>query len=123
MQQPEQTGMTAGELEKLLGLAHQVVTWTTQDTLKSVSAGRGHLIEARQAYYKARIELWAAHGIPLGAGQTGGCTCGFGRDHVVRDDCMYHLAARLQPWNHRIPWNCPTYYDGCNCEPGPFDQL
>lgn len=34
--------------------------------------------------------------------------------------CEYHQAAAAEPWNHRIPWNCPTYWDGCNCEGGPF---
>jgi hypothetical protein len=24
--------------------------------------------------------------------------------------------AAEQPWNHGIPWNCPTFWDGCNCD-------
>jgi hypothetical protein len=57
---------------------------------------------------------------PLTVRDTGGCRCnGEGYDfHVGRfnPDCTYHNAAFAQPWNHQIPWNCPTYRDGCNCE-------
>lgn len=27
----------------------------------------------------------------------------------------YRARAAAAPWDHRIPWNCPTFYDGCNC--------
>ena len=105
------------ELQDLLGLAHVVVTWTGQDTLRRDAAGYPHLVEARQAYLKARIEAFARIRPLLSTRDTGGCTCG-GRE--VKATCMYHYGASLQPWNHRIPWNCPSFYDGCNCEGGPF---
>jgi hypothetical protein len=105
------------ELRELLSIADVVVSWTTQDTLKRSSAGMQHLVDARQKYYKRLIEVTDLHGEPVTISMTGGCICGWtGSDHKVRDDCMYHYAARLQPWNHRLAWNCPTYYDGCNCE-------
>ena len=31
-------------------------------------------------------------------------------------ECGYHGVAAEHPDDHRIPWNCPTYWDGCNCE-------
>jgi hypothetical protein len=116
------TELTAGEVLRLLELADLVVTWTTQDTLKRSSAGLPHLVAARQEYFRTRLELLNAHGHPLTTSMTGGCTCRWtGAVHRavdISEDCMYHYAARLQPWNHKIPWNCPTYYDGCNCEKG-----
>lgn len=59
---------------------------------------------------------------PLTIADTGGCTCmrWNGTEHVYEGECRYHAAAKQQPWNHRIPWNCPTYWDGCNCEGGPY---
>jgi hypothetical protein len=51
----------------------------------------------------------------------GGCTCqrSTGESHVydlgVDSACGYHAAAAQNPDDHRIPWNCPTYWDGCNC--------
>lgn len=36
-------------------------------------------------------------------------------DWKIREDCQYHASAAAQPSNHGIPWNCPTYWDGCNC--------
>lgn len=30
--------------------------------------------------------------------------------------CRYHQLAKAFPCDHSIPWNCPTYWDGCNCE-------
>lgn len=60
------------------------------------------------------------HGVPLTIADIGGCTCGpDGHDFHTGDispTCRYHEAAAEQPWNHHIPWNCPTFYDGCNCE-------
>lgn len=38
----------------------------------------------------------------------------------VNPKCKYHAAAKRQPWNHTIPWNCPTFLDGCNCKGGPY---
>lgn len=110
--------LSEGELRELLRLAHVVVTWTGQDTLRRDAAGYRHLVEARQKYLRARVEILAKAG-PLTIGDCGGCTCGT-PCREVKDSCMYHFAASLQPWNHRIPWNCPAYYDGCNCEGGPF---
>lgn len=111
------TDLLTEEVMRLLELADRVVTWTTQDTLKKSAAGYAALVAARQEYYKARIDMLASHGHQLTSLQTGGCTCDW-RDpeHKISPSCLYHYAARLQPENHRIPWNCPTYYDGCNCE-------
>jgi len=114
------TDLTGEEVMRLLELADKVVIWTGQDTLKTGSAGYAALVAARYEYYKARIDLLAAHGHQLNALQTGGCTCGCrDKDHKISPSCMYHYAAQLQPENHNIPWNCPTYYDGCNCEDTP----
>ena len=74
---------------------------------------------------------------PLTLSDVGGCTCqrfdaeagkhtyGSVLDRHRRSvrrrlACRYHQGAAQQPWNHRIPWNCPTYWDGCNCEGGPY---
>lgn len=90
-------------LERLLNLAHAVVIGTTQDTLRSDAAYHRTLIRARERYYKARVAAIAKI-----------------RPLTVMDlGDSYHYGAELQPWNHRIPWNCPSYYDGCNCEGGP----
>lgn len=112
--------MEKESLELLLDYAHQVVQWTAQSTLNPESAAYPHLVKARQRYYKARIDFLATDR-PLSVQDTGGCTCRWGAEkkHKVSKDCMYHYAASVQPWNHRIPWNCPAYYDGCNCEGGP----
>jgi hypothetical protein len=109
---------TTGELRELLALADQVVRWTTQGTLRPGAAGLKHLIAARQEYFRRKIDIAVLHDEPLTTAQTGGCICFRGKRHEIRDDCMYHYAARQQPWNHRIPWNCPSYYDGCNCQGG-----
>lgn len=37
------------------------------------------------------------------------------RGFDIDPDCPYHRLAAARPWDHRIPWNCPTYWDGCNC--------
>jgi len=47
------------------------------------------------------------------------CTCLAvpGNDHSRIDpDCNYHKQAAKYPFDHSIPWNCPTYWDGCNCK-------
>jgi hypothetical protein len=52
-----------------------------------------------------------------------GCTCQkFNPDTQkheydlgVDSKCDYHRYAALHPEDHRSPWNCPTYWDGCNC--------
>jgi hypothetical protein len=38
-------------------------------------------------------------------------------DWQIRDECPYHSYAAAHPDDHQIPWNCPTFYDGCNCAP------
>jgi hypothetical protein len=38
---------------------------------------------------------------------------------TILPDCRYHQIAAAHPHDHRIPWNCPTFYDGCNCETPP----
>jgi hypothetical protein len=97
------------------------VIWTTQDVLDCKAAGVQYLVKARQKYLKARIDLFADRR-PLMPMDLGGCTCGWQalHDKTPDRDCLYHYAAALQPWNHRLPWNCPAYYDGCNCDGGPF---
>jgi hypothetical protein len=65
---------------------------------------------------------------PLTVRDTGGCICPSpwrkdGNSEWVwniNPSCQYHASAAQQPWNHRIPWNCPTFYDGCNCDDGPY---
>lgn len=61
---------------------------------------------------------------PLGV-EVGGCTCQRFDSETKKctyghAPCRYHEAATRQPWNHRIAWNCPTFWDGCNCEGGPY---
>lgn len=54
----------------------------------------------------------------LSVRDVGGCICSrlwTADEHPIDPECRYHQAAAEQPWNHRIPWNCPTYFDGCNC--------
>jgi hypothetical protein len=34
----------------------------------------------------------------------------------IKPECTYHKAAAAHPQDHSIPWNCPTYWDGCNCK-------
>jgi len=58
--------------------------------------------------------------------ECGGCICSRLNDpEVVMKDptkwvidpkCIYHQMAKKYPANHSIPWNCPTYWDGCNCD-------
>ena len=36
-------------------------------------------------------------------------------DWRIDPNCRYHKLAAQFPDDHSIPWNCPTYYDGCNC--------
>src|SRR6266568_4818949 len=103
-------------LPELLEKAHAVVTWTTQDTIRADAAGAGWLKMARENYLLTRV--MALNPIrPLTTQDSLGCICHRRIDPAM---CPYHLAAKLQPWNHRIPWNCPTFHDGCNCEDGPF---
>jgi hypothetical protein len=95
--------------------------WTGQDTLRKDAAGLKHLLAARHAYLKARVDHFAATR-PLTSRDSDGCTCGaVRREAPDPKSCLYHYAAALQPWNHRIPWNCPSYYDGCNCDGGYKD--
>ena len=104
--------LSAETTRQLLDLAHQVVIWTGQATLNSSAAGYPSLVAARRKYYRALIEE-TAKVRPLGVQDLSGCIC---RDEGISPDCLYHYAASLQPDNHRIPWNCPTYYDGCTCQ-------
>jgi hypothetical protein len=111
--------LDAAALNDLLAKAHAVVTWTGQDTLRHNAAGYPHLVDARRDYLRARIDAYAAVR-PLTIRDCDGCTCqpcGPGGPDLA--GCLYHYAASLQPDNHRIPWNCPTYYDGCNCTEQP----
>lgn len=46
----------------------------------------------------------------------GSCICRMRKLLDFRDPaCPYHRAADDFPANHRIAWNCMTYWDGCNC--------
>ncbi len=57
----------------------------------------------------------------------GSCLCA-GPSRIKRDaegkvlpmeilpECGYHQVAADFPNDHSIPWNCPTYWDGCNCD-------
>jgi hypothetical protein len=61
---------------------------------------------------RLRLDALIEQGVQL-SHEMGGCTC---NPHKPDPEiCLYHYAATKQPNNHRIPWNCPTYYDGCNC--------
>jgi hypothetical protein len=107
--------------EHLLDLAHQAVQWADQcaGEIKK-AAGAKWYFKHRHAYMKARLEAFAAVG-QLSMRDVPGCACDLiaaakTGEFVLNPDCLYHLAARLQPDNHRIPWNCPTYWDGCNCD-------
>jgi len=48
-----------------------------------------------------------------------GCICPRpnekGGQRTIRPDCKYHATAARWPEYHAIPWNCPTFYDTCNC--------
>lgn len=103
----KQDNLDNDTLAELLSLAHQVITGTAQGTLRSDAAYYPHLIEARDKYMKARIDALAPVQ-PLTSS-----------DIVT----MYSYGAEMQPWNHQIPMNCPTYWDGCNCEGGPYYQM
>ena len=61
----------------------------------------------------------------------GGCICSVDNPNwctgkypnfkfTLKSDCGYHNWAAEHPDNHLSPWNCSDYYDGCNCEGGPF---
>jgi hypothetical protein len=104
--------LSSEAVRHLLDLAHNVVIWTTQATIRRDAAGFPHLVAARHDYYRARIDE-VAKVRPLNGGDYPGCSC---RTHEIDPDCLYHYAASVQPDNHTIPWNCPTYYDGCNCQ-------
>ena len=54
----------------------------------------------------------------------GGCTCrsfrvapdSQGAHRPIDPDCGYHALAAKYPDDHSIPWNCPNFWDGCNCK-------
>lgn len=93
------------KMESLLDLAHNVITWADQcwEGIEKTAGGK-HYKPKQKAYFKARIDLYAPLR-PLNPNDLGP---------------FYYEGAAKQPWNHRIPWNCKTYHDGCNCEGGPF---
>lgn len=55
-------------------------------------------------------------------GRHHGCKCKSTRNDDgtftwnLRTDCKYHTQAARYPSDHTIPWNCPTFWDGCNCK-------
>lgn len=71
------------------------------------------IVRARRAL--AKRETIERLGRPEGCGS---CICPTPVDGEwrIRPECTYHAAAAANPRNHSIPWNCPTYYDGCNCD-------
>lgn len=115
------------ELEYLLNLAGSAADWGHQMSSHFRDAPGGQYFWPKfSAYHVARTKYFATRR-PLNHYDYSGCAgcmgpVGDDGKHVwnIRDDCSYHLAAKLQPWNHRIPWACGNYYDGCNCEGGPF---
>jgi hypothetical protein len=115
---------------KLIDLAGEAASWGDQmrGHFKDAPGGQ-HFWPKFSAYLIARIDYFAPRRV-LGSRDFGGCVCSHVKDDAhpkggrwtIRDDCPYHHAAAAQPWNHRIPWNCGNYYDGCNCEGGPYYQ-
>lgn len=82
------------------------------------------LVAMRAKWEADLVRLGGLPEKPLGV-EVGGCTCqrfdSETKKHTYgHAPCRYHEAATRQPWNHRIAWNCPTYWDGCNCEGGPY---
>jgi hypothetical protein len=112
-----------GELEHLLDLAGAVASWGNQmyHHFKDTPGGK-HFKPRYNRYILARTRYFASRR-PLNHNDYGGCVgCKAVTDGhwEILDYCSYHLAAKLQPWNHHIPWACGNYWDGCNCEGGPF---
>lgn len=71
---------------------------------------------------RSRSRRWRVAGYPRYAGHGGSCICAtpenikaHGGKLVRLPGCAYHAAAARNPRDHRIPWNCRTYWDGCNC--------
>jgi hypothetical protein len=58
--------------------------------------------------------------------KSGGCICSrlnppeqvikYPEEWKIDPKCIYHKMAKKYPKDHSIPWNCPTYWDGCNCK-------
>jgi 2-methylaconitate cis-trans-isomerase PrpF len=106
---------TVASLEELVGLANAAIAYARQSQeLITATAGGSHWPEKYYAFKKAYIQYVVDSGKQLSVTDVGGCTC---KDlhEKFDDDCLYHWGASLQPDNHRIPANCPTYWDGCNC--------
>ncbi len=68
-----------------------------------------------------RIEELEAQIRPLGhrVRDVSGCICGGRKDAegewIILNECEYHSLAAENPTDHSMPWNCPTFYDTCNC--------
>ena len=92
--------------DDLLALARNAIAWADQcwEGIEKAAGGK-HYRPKADAFWKAWVEYWGARR-PLTTADT--------------DASTYKMAAALQPWNHRIPWNCPNFWDGCNCEGGPL---
>lgn len=75
------------------------------------------------------IPIFEHYGEHTRAGRQSSCIChqywepigGLSLTLPIHPDCAYHALAAEFPLDHSIPWNCATYYDGCNCigTPGP----
>lgn len=127
----EEHKSSANDLEgllRVLDLAGYAADWGFQMSghFEGKPGGQHFWLKYRD-YLLARTRYFASRR-PLDHNDYGGCIgCvhtrnpdGNGWDWDIREDCAYHLAAKLQPWNHNIPWVCGNYWDGCNCEGGPF---
>lgn len=114
--------MSEVDLTELLDLAGDAADWGNQmASYFRDKPGGQHFRPKFQKYHLERVRYFASRR-PLNHRDYGGCSCGptCAEGWESSPECSYHLAARLQPWNHRIPWACGHYYDGCNCEGGPF---
>lgn len=71
----------------------------------------GQLLEQRERELRESEKRWSAGCIGCKATRRDDGSFGW----TIRADCPYHARAALNPRDHSIPWNCPTYWDGCNC--------
>lgn len=139
---PERAATAVGELEQLrversasslllaardAELAALRVELESQRAEAEADEERAYAVASvwRQRWLETLVRFGGIPEMPLSVGEVGGCTCqrfdSESRTHTYRNaPCSYHEAAERQPWNHHIPWNCPTYFDGCNCDGGPY---
>lgn len=88
-----------------------------------VLSGQLEDVTGQLAWEREINSLWrswaSSRGRDLDLHVAHGCTCrsaaDLGEPWAVSPECEYHATAAKYPSYHAIPWNCPTYYDGCNC--------